>query len=148
MKFLFCAVLLFISVTCNNADKTPLDKDKEECITELNLDRKEMLKLEELDLPPDTNADYNKFVECDSKKKGLMTPSGEILFSGIKKLLFDQPEVKNIPTNALEIFKNIISKAMKVCEEKPLSSNSPGKNMINVHACVYNELLSIKKLLV
>ncbi|KAF5304871.1 hypothetical protein FQR65_LT07888 [Abscondita terminalis] len=120
-----------------------IDTDKEECIKALKLDSAVIKKLDALDLPPDNIADFNKFVECDSKKKGLMTENGEVLFDAIEKLVVYSNDVEKLNRIQFIAFKSIISSVIDKCRDK-VTDLDPGKNMIRVHACVFKELNLIK----
>ncbi|KAB0799313.1 hypothetical protein PPYR_07193 [Photinus pyralis] len=148
MKVVIYLALFLTAVACNETPAKPLDKEKEECVVELGLNRDEIIKLDALELPIDTNADYNRFVACDSKKKGLMTANGEILYSAIKKLLLELPDVKTLPKLVHSVYARIISDALKRCETLPLSEKDPGKNMIHVFTCMFKEMDNIKESMV
>ncbi|KAK5647531.1 hypothetical protein RI129_002423 [Pyrocoelia pectoralis] len=148
MKFVIFLVLFVGLTTCEETTENPLDNDKEKCIVELGLKRDEIIELDNLDFPPDSNSNYNKFVECDSKKKGLMSPKGEILFPEIKKMLLEVPEAKQLSKITFNIYKHIISEALRPCEEITLTTTDPGANMIRVYTCATKEIMKLKESLV
>ncbi|KAB0799311.1 hypothetical protein PPYR_07191 [Photinus pyralis] len=147
MKIIIYLAFVLAAVTCNETNEQSLDKDKEECIVELSLERDEMAKLDKLDLPPDSNTDFNKLVECISKKKGLMAPNGEIIFPELKELYLEVSKVKNLSKIVQYSYEIFISQILSRCEKQIIDDAEPGKNMILVQRCISNEFENVKRLL-
>lgn len=147
MKIVIYLAFILVAATCDETSEKLFDKDEEECIVELSLERAEMAKLNKLDLPPDSNTDFNKFVECNSKKKGLMTFNGEILFSQLKKLYLEVPDVKKLSKIVYYAYEVVISQILSRCENQSIDGAEPGKNMILVQRCVHNEFVNLKRLM-
>ncbi|KAF5298653.1 hypothetical protein FQA39_LY11729 [Lamprigera yunnana] len=135
-------ILLFMVIFASCEEY--FDQDKEDCVKDLKLNREEIVKLDKLDLPPDDNDGFNKFVICHSKKTGLMSETGEILFQNLKNLLLRLVESKGLSKVQKYFYENLISNLMDACKLVPTDSN-PGKNMIYVHRCLYNEMAEVKK---
>ncbi|KAK4885372.1 hypothetical protein RN001_001643 [Aquatica leii] len=88
------------------------DNDKEDCIHMLKLDGTNIMKLDALDLPSGDDKDFNSFVACDSKQKGLMSEVGEVLFDKIEKLLLSSKDVKELNKIHYYIYK-VIERSLK-----------------------------------
>ncbi|KAF5304870.1 hypothetical protein FQR65_LT07887 [Abscondita terminalis] len=122
-----------------------LDIGQEECIKELSLNREEIMKMDALMLPPDDNEDFNKFIVCDSKKKGLMSDDGKILNDNLVKLMMTAPELQDLAYLLKVAYETSMKLFINSCSSH--TSSDPGKNMIRVYTCMYQAINKIKSAL-
>ncbi|KAF2895954.1 hypothetical protein ILUMI_10217 [Ignelater luminosus] len=113
------------------------DPLKSECIDELGIDK---AILEGMDAPFD-NPDYQRFVECMCKKRGLMKDNGEINWDAIHDLYSGDWESVAEGKSQQEA-EAIIKRAIDPCRD--VHGDSPGHTAIKVQLCIDNEFRTLR----
>ncbi|KAF2896164.1 hypothetical protein ILUMI_10011 [Ignelater luminosus] len=144
MKYtpVLCITLVF-SFAISTED---LDWSGEElnCVDELKLDKKSIHALNKQFITPEDNDDFNNFVECYWKKKGIQHQNGEIDFHKLDELLLIEllKEYGTGIDESASIVAQIFENALSACKQRCIRGKSHGQTAVKVQNCIAREVQS------
>lgn len=138
LTFLFTLYFQF----ANSTDDLDWSGEELNCVNELKLDKKSIHFLNKQFITPEDNEDFNNFLGCYWKKKGIQRENGEIDFHQLDELLLMQllkeygTGIDETATIVAEIFEN----ALTACKLKCIRGKSHGQTAVKVQNCIAREV--------
>jgi len=118
------------------------DPEVEECVKELKLDRATIKAIDDLQIVPEDNHDYNNFLECFWKKEGTVDAEGHINWDKVDDLLLEdfRKEFGQDPKLSEFLTAAVVFGAVEQCKEHGLTGNSTGQKLAKLENCVIKEI--------
>lgn len=108
-------------------------------MSELNLDRNRIVKLNNKAIGPEDDQDFNNFLACFWKKKGYLKQNGEVDFERLKTTIIDVfKEILGGDNFGSSIGNSVAAATVDKCRD--VTGTSHGQTASKVQNCIVNKL--------
>lgn len=127
------------SASTSSVTSKELEPGEETCITELNLERNRIVKLNSKSIGPEDDEGFNKFLECFWKKKGYQKEDGQIDFEYLKSTIIEVIcEILGGDNSDSCVGSSVAAETVDKCRN--VTGNSHGQTASKVQNCIVNKL--------
>lgn len=140
--FRFQAGVKTISARAIAEEETSLSDAETQCIKDLGLNEEHVRKLDDQEISPENDEQYNKYATCTWTKAKLQDDNGRIDYDAVRDLLVEEvvSELANEDEEVLFVVKQLTRRAVTYCQQHPPGGINHGQIVVKLQNCIMNKL--------
>ncbi|KAF2886758.1 hypothetical protein ILUMI_19415 [Ignelater luminosus] len=136
----WCIFIFTLIINTARSNKQIWGVGEEDCVKELNLNKETIITFDKQKDDSETSEDFNNFLACSWKKKGIEKKDGDINWDKIYEILFDefQTEFKEQSRITTLLGGELVEDAVRKCHVKfdQKKSSTEKYNTAELRKCV------------